>query len=759
MRHSRSALSPVLFLLISLGRLEAAPGFNTITIQDTHTVDATNKRYLTAVPAVDAPVIDGRLDDAFWQNVPFQSKFVQREPIEGAPASEKTAVAVGFDADNLYLAIRCFDSEPDKIIAREMRRDAMVDDDDFVEIVLDTYHDHRSGFYFIMNPNGVRRDAMLADEGRQYNPAWDGVWQCRTQVNEEGWQLEIALPLKTLRFAEGDNATWGINIARMIRRKNEHVYWQLIPRELGHTNIFRLSEAGNLQGLTDLHMGGNVEIQPYVMGGLQHDADSGNDLKTTGDLGLDAKVALTGNLSMDITLNTDFAQVESDQEQVNLSRFSLYFPEKREFFLEGAEIFNFGGSRGWRGGGEMNFFYSRRIGIEDGMEQRILGGAKVVGKIGNVQTGFLNMVTDENTVDDGDSSYTNPAANYTVLRLKRDLFQRGAIGLMATSKADLKGDDFNRALGVDAYLPLGRHTTLIGYLAGTQNQDETLSGRLLSADRNLAANLSLEYRTDRWAFSSSYASIGEHFNPEVGFVRRLGYRNTKASASFSPRPDLAAIRQLTYSVSGRYRTGHDGTMLDRGVSASWGVQFENSSRFSLGISRGEEYLDFDWEVRDGYLIPMANYAQWRYSASFRSDPSRRISGMVYTGFGDYFTGSNWSLNTSANITLIPKTRFELSYRHNTVSLPRGDFDTNTYGIRAFYFFSTELYVKAYMQLNDDRLAYDGREKTVANIMLRWIYSPGSNFFLVYNDGRLRGPGSDDILNRALMAKATFFWRR
>ena len=747
---------PLLFLC-AFSVLQAAPGFNAITIQDTTTFDATNKRYLTAMHAPLAPVIDGRLDDTFWQSVPFQSHFVQREPVEGAPATEKTAVAVGFDADHLFLVIRCFDSEPEKIIAREMRRDALVDDDDFVEIVLDTYHDHRSGFYFIMNPNGVRRDAMLADEGRQYNPSWDGVWQCRTQITDQGWQLEIALPLKTLRFEEGQNATWGMNIARMIRRKNEHVYWQLIPRELGHANIFRLSEAGNLRGLTDLHMGGNVEIQPYVMGGLQHDIDSGNALSSTGDLGLDAKVALTGNLSMDITLNTDFAQVEADQEQVNLSRFSLYFPEKREFFLEGAEIFNFGGARG--GGGDMNFFYSRRIGIQDGYERRILGGAKVVGKIGNVQTGFINMVTDENTVTDGDSSYTNPAANYTVLRLKRDLFKRGAIGLMATSRADLKGDDFNRALGVDAYLPLGRHTTLTGYLAGTQNQDETLSGRLLAVDRNLAANLSVEYRTDRWAFSSSYASIGENFTPKVGFVRRLGYRNTRASASFSPRPDMAAIRQLTYSVSGRHRTDHNGTRLDRSVSASWGIQFQNSSRFSLGISRGEEFLDFDWEVREGFLIAMANYAQWRYSVSFRSDPSRRISGRIYTGFGDYFTGSNWSLNTSANVTLIPRTRFELSYRHNTVSLPQGDFDTDTYGVRAFYFFSTELFVKAYVQLNDDRLAYDGREKTVANIMLRWIYSPGSNFFLVYNDGRLRGPGNDDILNRAIMAKATFFWRK
>ena len=744
------------WILVALGAARLlADGFQPIQIQDRPLFDASNKRVLQAIQASQAPRIDGRLDDPLWQGAAFQSGFLQREPLEGEPATEKTAVALAYDSRNLYIAVRCFDSEPDKIIAREMRRDALVDDDDYLEIVLDTYHDHRSAFYFIMNANGVRRDGMFGDEGRQYNPSWDGVWRCRSRITDQGWQLEIAIPLKTLRFAEDDADTWGINFARMIRRKNEHVYWQLVPRKLGQTNIFRVSEAGNLEGLRNLRMGGNLELKPYVIGGLQNDRDTGNALKSSADLGLDAKVALTGNLSLDLTLNTDFAQVEADQEQVNLTRFSLFYPEKREFFLEGAEVFNFGS--GSRNGGDFHLFHSRRIGIMEGQETRILGGAKMVGKVGRVQMGFLNMVTDEARLPDGGG--TAPAANYTVLRLKRDLLNRGAIGLMATSKTDLKGGEFNRALGVDLYLPIGRYTTITGYVAGAYGQEEALSAKALAADKNLAFSLSADYRTDRWAFGASQTSMGETFDPAVGYVRRWGYRQSSASASFSPRSGHPAIRQFTYSLSGSYRSDHDGVMLDQSASLSYGIQLQNSGRINLGLSQGEEFLDTDWEVRTGFPIPMDTYTQWRGSASFKSDPSRRLAGSLSAGYGDYYTGTSWSMGMSGTVTLIPRTRLELDYQHNTLLLPQGDVNADTYGLRAFYFFSTELFVKAYVQLKDDKLAYDGREKTVTNLMLRWIYSPGSNLFVVYNDGRLIGPGGDTLQNRAVMAKATFFWRK
>jgi len=291
------------------------------------------KRTLTAVRIEKRIKIDGWLDDSVWKKANFQSHFLQREPYEGQPATEKTEVGVLYDSDNIYLGVKCFDSEPDKIIAREMRRDAVVDDDDYFEFILDTYHDQRSGYYFITNPHGSKREAQLANEGQSYNPSWDGVWICKAQITDEGWFLEIGIPLKTLRFPEEKDTVWGINFSRMIRRKNEHVYWQLIPRDMGHAGLFRLSEAGTLQGLTGLKMGGNLELIPYFLGGVENDQATDFNMNSLVDVGLDAKIAVTSTLALDLTVNTDFAQVEADEEQVNLTRFSLYYPEKREFFL------------------------------------------------------------------------------------------------------------------------------------------------------------------------------------------------------------------------------------------------------------------------------------------------------------------------------------------------------------------------------------------------------------------------------------------
>jgi len=282
-------------------------------------LDPSAKRYIEAKRIDQGLNIDGALCDSAWKNIIFQENFMQRDPNEGAPVSERTSVGILYDEKNLYVGVKCYDSEPGKIIAREMRRDARVDDDDYFELILDTYHDSRNGFYFITNPNGSKRDAVLGNEGRNYNSSWDGIWHCKTVVNECGWFAEIAIPWKTLRFAEGDTDVWGINLARMIRRKNEHSFWQLIPRDYGWGGLFRVSEAGKLRGLHDLKMGGNLEFKPYFTGGVQRDLKTEFTNHTVSDIGLNTKVALTANLALDVTLNPDFAQVESDREQVNLT--------------------------------------------------------------------------------------------------------------------------------------------------------------------------------------------------------------------------------------------------------------------------------------------------------------------------------------------------------------------------------------------------------------------------------------------------------
>ncbi len=727
--------------------------------------DENGKRYITAIRTETPLKVDGSLNDLAWQNAQFQGQFTQREPEEGARASEKTEVGFLYDEKNLYIGVKCYDSEPAKIIAREMRRDAIVDDDDYFEMVLDTYHDHRSAYYFITNPHGVKREALMANEGRDYNPAWDGVWSCKAKITEEGWFIEMAIPWKTLRFAEASSSPWGFNCARMIRRKNEHTYWQLIPRDFGRgAGIFRLSEAGSLHGIAGAKMGGNLELRPYFMGGMENDSRTNFATDRLSDIGLDAKIAITANLALDLTLNTDFAQVEADQEQVNLTRFSIYYPEKREFFLEGAEIFSFGGSGGfrwYRGDTDMNLYYSRRLGLVDGHEARILGGAKMVGKIGKYQVGAMNIFTDDVTYQEDDGPTTVNATNFTVVRLRRDILQRATIGMMLLNKEELRSSYFNRSLGLDGHIPLSRYFTVSGYLAATFGPEKTDDGQAIDMNKqNIAGKLSLDYNSDLWRASASHLDIGSRFNPEMGFIRRTDFRLSNASIEYSPRPKQSSvIRQFGYQLEGSYRSDHDSRMLDNELQASYSIEFQNSSRFSLNIQRESEYIDYDWVVREGFLIPEGTYTGFMYSLHAESDKSRAIAGGIDIDYGKYYTGRQMSLGLDSTITRLRRLRMELDYRHNYINLPEGSFRTNTLGLRMFYFFSTDLYVKAYVQWNDDKYYNAGRERIVSDILLRWIYSPACNLYVVYNDTRLVGPGNTEIANRTLMVKVTYFWRK
>jgi hypothetical protein len=720
--------------------------------------DEDAKRSITAVRTETPLKVDGLLNDPAWQKTLFLGQFTQREPEEGAPASEKTEVGFLYDEKNLYIGVKCYDSEPDKIIAREMRRDAIVDDDDYFEMVLDTYHDHRNAYYFITNPHGVKREALMANEGRDYNPAWDGVWSCKAKITEEGWFIEIAIPWKTLRFAEEGSSAWGFNCARMIRRKNEHVYWQLIPRDFGRgAGIFRLSEAGSLHGIAEAEMGGNLELRPYFLGGMENDSSTNFATDRLSDIGLDAKVALTANLALDLTVNTDFAQVEADQEQVNLTRFSLYYPEKREFFLEGAEIFSFGGSGGFRwhrggGGSDMNLFYSRRLGLVDGHEARILGGAKMVGKVGKYQVGVMNILTDDVTYREEDLTTKVNAANFTVVRVRRDILQRATIGMMFLNKEDLHSPDFNRSLGLDGHIPLSLYFTVSGYLAATFGPEEN--------KQNMAGRLNLDYNSDLWRASVSHLDIGARFNPEMGFIRRTDFRLSNASIEYSPRPKgSSVIRQFGYQLEGSYRSDHDNRMLDNELQASFSIEFQNSSRFGINVQRQSEFIDYDWEVREGFLIPEGTYAGFMCSVNAQSDRSRVIAGGININYGSYYTGHQMNFGLDSTITRIRRLRMELDYRHNSIHLPEGSFRTNTLGLRMFYFFSTDLYLKAYIQWNDDKYYNAGKERIVSDILLRWIYSPACNLYVVYNDARLIGPGQNEIINRTLMLKVTYFWRK
>jgi hypothetical protein len=728
--------------------------------------DEAGLRYFHSSKTTKRLKIDGRLDEADWQQSDFQDNFLQREPRFGEPASERTEVAVLQSAQFLYIGIKCFDSQPDKIIAREMRRDERMENDDHFQIVFDTYRDHRNGFYFAVNPNGSMRDAAFGDEGQSYNPDWDGIWDCRTAKTGEGWFAEIAIPWKTLRFAQGDSAVWGVNFIRTIRRKNEEVYWQLVSRDAGRMGLFRLSEAGSLHGLTDLHTGGNLEAKPYVLGGAAKDLSTENSVASTRNMGIDAKIGLTPNLALNLTWNTDFAQVESDQEQVNLTRFSLYFPEKREFFLDGAEVFNFGGQSlsGRRGPGNgIRLFYSRRIGIVDGYQQPMAGGMKVLGKTGKYQVGMMNMLTKElNAIDiDEDEEIYSPRTNFTVFRLKRELFKRSYVGMILLNRQELRGSQYNRSGGIDANFPLTDKFTISGALAGTFGPDVTEDSETTNMkSKNLAGNLSVEYSSDLWDLEFSYLDVQENFNAEMGFMRRTDIRSTNAEIRFAPRPtNLPAIRQFWFRLQNEYLTDHGGRLLENQLSSSFGIRFQNSSFLFLGMQRIADFVDEDWEVRPGFVIPTSTYWGWQAYAFLSSDESKAISGGMRLNYGDYYTGTRISATPQLKLLNFDRFQTEVDVGFNHVELPGGSFDARTFGCRMLYFFSTKLYLKAYLQLNDDRKANDGDRISLANVLLRWIYRPGSDFYLVYNDGRLFGPGGMRISNRTLMLKTTFFWRK
>lgn len=722
-------------------------------------------RYIRPVSSEDKIVLDGILDETDWHNATFQNAFTQREPSFGRDASEETQVAILSDNRNLYIGIRCYAKNPETIIAREMRRDARLDDDDHFEIVIDTYRDRRNGYYFAVNPKGAMTDASFGDEGNSYNRDWDGIWDCGAEINEQGWFAEVAIPWKTLRFADADSATWGLNFARTIRSQNEEVYWQLVSRDAGRFGLYRLSEAGTLRGLTGMNSGGNLEIKPYLLGGMANDLSTNYQVESAKNFGIDSKIGLTSNLAVHLTWNTDFAQVESDQEQVNLTRFSLFFPEKREFFLDGAEVFNFGGQSlsGRRGSGNgIRLFYSRRIGIVDGFQQPITGGIKATGKAGKFQIGLLNMVTREfSAVDDDDDEVYIPSNNFSVVRVKREMFKRAYLGFMMLNSQQISGRQYNRSGGIDAYFPLNDRFTISGAVAGTYgpNVDDE-SGAINMKRQNYSGNINFEYNSDLWDFEVSHLDVQRNFNAEMGFMRRTDIRSTHAEIDFSPRPkNIPAIRQFRFRLETDYITDHNNTLLETDIGGFVGARFQNSAYIYTGMRRIAEFIDEDWEVRQGFIIPSRRYWGWSNWMWLSSDESKPLSGTMRMTYSDYYTGHRLSVNPGARIMNFDRFQAELDVGLNHVALPQGSFDAQTFGCRLLYFFSTKLYLKAYLQLNDDRLANDGDRISLANVLFRWIYRPGSDIYLVYNEGRLFGPTGMRTSNRTVMLKTTFFWRK
>src|SRR5215207_11338451 len=513
--------------------------------------------------------VDGRLDEPSWSQATPATDFRQQEPNEGQPATEQTEVRLLFDDKNLYVGVHAFDSEPSRINFRELVRDASFSNDDKVEILLDTYHDRRNAYRFAVNPLGTQQDALITDEGRDLNLSWDAPWISAGRIDETGWIVEIAIPLTTLRFTEGAD-TWGLNFARIIRRKNEENLWTSWQRSFG---LERVSQAGELIGVEEIKRRRLLQVKPYASGGWREGVpligEPGFDAGMEAKAGLEvAKIGITPSLTAEFTANPDFGQAEVDTQVVNLTRFSVFFPEKRDFFLENAGIFLFGRA-------EANqLFFTRRIGLTDeGAPVPIDYGAKITGKIGPYNVGFFQVQTRK--LGDTSSGFGVPRQQFTIARVKRDVLERSYIGAMFVNRqgaSSSNGTRYNRGAGIDAEFNITDHYQLKAFLMGTATpgvRSSFLSGRVDS-----------RFENDLFRFITVYEDVGKHFNPEVGFVERKGIRQYFGQVAYKPRPTfIPHVRQMEFESQLEYYEDRAGHLATRQTELSWITEFKNSSTF------------------------------------------------------------------------------------------------------------------------------------------------------------------------------------
>ena len=691
--------------------------------------------------------IDGDFNETDWQQAKPINRFVQTEPDEGVPITESTEVRILYDEKNIYFGFTCSSSHRDNIVANEMRRDAEnLRENDNVFILLDTYNDKRNGVFFRINPLGAMQDIALTNSGDSQNRSWDAVWDCRSKINDTHWTTEIAIPFSQLRFNRSDSMVWGANFGRTIRQKKEEATWVPVSRQYGSRSKYRTANLGSLVGLAGITPSRRLEVLPYVLPGVNRiEGDEGIDSKF--DIGLDLKYGLTSNLTADLTLNTDFAQVEADQEQVNLTRFSLYFPEKRPFFLEGAGLFDFGIPRpSFFNPPPLLLFYSRRIGLEEGYAIPIMGGSKITGKVGPYGIGLLNVLTDEfhtdSSVTDEDDIVDLSRTNYSVLRVTRDLFSGSSIGAIAINKQDT--DTYNRAGGLDfAYRP-NDSIDVRGLWARTYEEDVSV--------KNDAMYFGSTWRNSLLQFNGTYTFIGENFNPEVGFVRRQGSRRFRGQMRFTPWPRKFGIRRIFMGPEVDYILNQDDELETREFLLTNWFQLEQGSWVNVEIRRTSEFLDEEFEIRDGVIIPIDDYDLTTFRTMIDTDEGRKISGRFGANYGTFFNGTNRGFDIQANFKPSGRLAFETQYQFNRVDLPNeAPFNVNIFGSRIVYSFTTTLFAKLFAQWNSDD------EVISTNFLLNYIYRPGSDFYLVFNQIYDSDGTKTALEESTVVAKMTYWW--
>ena len=686
-----------------------------------------NLRTLKAVPAEQPPVLDGVLDDAVWQGVPRTEPFRQKEPTEGNDSSEITYAQVIYTEESIFFGITCLDSSPAGIVATELRRDGNLNKDDSFWILIDSFHDHRNAFLFATNPLGTQYDALVIDEGKETNSNWDEAWRGVSNRNEEGWSIEVEIPFNVLRVKDS-GAAIGLEFQRVIRRKNEFIYWNSWERDFRFEEV---SRAGHLEGLQSREMVKPWRLKGYVVGGVGEKGAKGWDNRSNAGIE-DLKWRLTPALTADMTVRTDFGEVEVDAQQSNFSnpRRQLFFPEKREFFQEGAGFFDFS-ARMEEGIRSTTFqaFFSRRIGLSpDGQRIPIYGGGKLTGRMGGLSIGALNMQTEE----EGDFASTN----YSVLRLRQDLFSRSSIGGIVTNQSG--GGTYNRTAGIDARFLLFENLTLEGFLMRSMEPD-------VHEDQG-TYHVKGYWQSDLWIVGAGHLTLEPNFNPEMGFVGRSDVRKTIGDVSYKPRPDLDWLRQIELRGFYEYFTTPDNELQQKVGHYVLRFMFERGDGIRIALHQRFWRLVEPLRLAPGIEVAPGDYGGDNLSFTYNFNPGSQLSGMVRYGFQDNYFGakrSYWRIAPQWKPT--PSWILDLSYDLEQIQSPH-DFTSHVVNLGVNYAVSTHFITSTILQYNNLQ------DIKGINFRVNYIYRPGDDLFFVYRD--IRNGFQPEFSDRAILVKFT-----
>ena len=704
--------------------------------------------------------IDGHVEEPAWKLAVPAKDFYQFAPDPGELSPEPTEVRFLYDDDNLYVAFHSWDSDMARRTVTEIKEDFSPTSSDVATLVIDSLHDRQNGYQFATNAAGAKRDSQISNDG-QYNNDWDGVWDVKVTVQEDGWIAEFVIPFTTFRFSNEPTQEWGLNLGRKILRRNEDSQWAPIP--IRYRAISKISLAGTLTGLENIRPGRNLKIKPYVAGGsTQVRTGLGTPGSTTTlvqslgrfkdyDGGVDIKYGVGPSLTLDGTYHTDFAQVEVDQQQVNLTRFSLFFPEKRDFFIENAGNFGFGGGGGGTGrttgggsstgaSGNLSPFYSRQIGLSPaGTPIPIIGGARLSGKVGGAyDVGFLTMRTDGlETRDASGNELSTPSNNYVVGRVRRNLLTNSFVGALVTSRDSAVPDDHNRVYGTDAFFELDKWQ-FNGYFLRSETP-----GR---AGKDHARRLGVAWQDDELILATEYNAVGANFNPEVGFLRRGNF--SQYAGEFAWRPQLRrsqTIRNLDFGANLDYYEDGNGSIETRIEEVNFGIQFENSGAVNYNINQTFDRLVEDTRI-NRVIVPAGDYSYLAHTASFSTNQSRKLSGSGNVSWGEFWDGNRQSFGGGLGVTPNYHLAIDLSYSRNDVTLPTGAFTTDLVGMRLVYAFTGRASLNAFVQYNADT------HQVSSNIRFNFIHHPLSDLYVVYNDRRDTSLG--ELVERSLIVKLT-----